>query len=81
MKRRPWESSVCLANQLLAFQGLGEKESSEQEIKCRKVSGVTGGHMGSDVEGLKWHTRKRTACAVDNGDKARLGVLSMETAR
>lgn len=70
-EEKQWEAQCAWQNQFLA---LGEKERGEQ-IKYGKVNRVRWGQLGSDVEGLTWHTRKCTASTVDNRDRAQLGVF------
>lgn len=62
-------SSVCLAK---SVPSIGREGRGEQ-IKYRKVNGVRWGQLGSDLEGLTWHTRKCTAHRVDKRDRAQLG--------
>lgn len=77
-EQKQWEAQCAWQNQLLAFQGLGEKERGEQEIKYRKVNGVSWGQM--------WKASRGTLGSAQHveqtiGTEPGWGALSVETAR
>lgn len=77
-EQRQWEAQRPWQNQFLAFQGLGEKERGEQEVKYGKVNGVSWGQRWEALRGTlgsAQHVEQTT------GTEPGWGFLSTETAR